>query len=82
MKNYRAFKVTYKGPTNHRGSRVIIKDLRFNQSKTINYDYKHNSISDMAIEYLESIGIKIVGRAESNFDTLLFTDNFETKLKE
>lgn len=82
MNNYRAFLVTYMGPSNARGSRVKIQDLRFRESVTIPYSYSLNRITDMAEEYLKGLGIKVLGQAEfADKGDLLFTNNFEINIK-
>lgn len=55
-----AFKVTYYGPTNTKGSRVRIKDLRFKGQKPlwIPWDYEFNSTIDHAYAELERLGYK------------------------
>lgn len=82
MNIYRAFLVTYVGPSNSRGSRVKIQDLRFRESVTIPYSYSYNRITDMAEEYLKGLGIKVVGQAEfADKGDLLFSNNFEVNIK-
>lgn len=80
---YRYFKISFLGPTNSRPSRVKIYDMRRNKGKFISYDAEFRNISDMAINYLESVGIQIDGMAIANKDSdcLLLTKNFLTDLK-
>lgn len=78
---YRTFEVVFIGATNTKPSRFKIKDLRRNKSKTLSYKYEFNSVSDMAVSYLESIGIKIHALAMRDKDCLLLTEDFETNLK-
>ena len=80
MKNMRFFEVIYKGPTNHNGARVLVKDLRFNKRKTIDYKYSMNSITEMAIDFLESKGIEIVCYGENINSMLLATENFDIQI--
>ena len=79
--NYRMFEVKYVGATNSNNSRVNIKDLRFNKSKTINYNYELSNIHDMAQQYLESKGIELVGKAESKNGYLMWTSDFNITIK-
>jgi hypothetical protein len=83
MKNVRAFKATFIGQTNTRPSHVKLEDLR-NRTKvklsTNNTSY--DDTSDIAHEYLNSIGVDVIGRAENGGSGyLLFSDNFEKSIK-
>ena len=81
MKNFlRAFEVKYLGPTNNRGSRVKITDLHNNKSVTISFDYSYNNAYEVAENYLEQQGIKILCRAGSTKVDWLLSENFETDL--
>lgn len=72
MENLHIIELKYLGATNTRGSRVKLTSKRFNESKTIAYNYKLNHIEDMAVEYLESKGFDIIGTAESYVITKTF----------
>lgn len=53
--------VKYFGPTNSRGSRVKMTDLRFDESVTIPWDYAHNTALDVALAYLiKEKGVKSI----------------------
>ena len=78
---YRTFEAVYHGPTNSKGSRVTIKDLRRGVSKTVSYDYTFNNAEDIARDYLEKKGIAITGLAMLNNSCLLLSENFTTELK-
>ena len=80
MKTMRFFEVIYKGPTNYRGSRVLVKDLTFNKRRTIAYRYDMNTITDMAIDFLEKKGIKIFCNGENINSMLLATENFDIQI--
>lgn len=80
MKTMRFFEVTYKGPTNYTGARVLVKDLRFNKRRTIAYNHGINTITEMAIQFLESKGIEIVCKGENINSMLVGTKNFDTKI--
>ena len=58
--NIRVFKIKYLGPTNTRRARVKIIDERFKKSKTIDFDFQYNDISNIAKNYLEKKGIYII----------------------
>ena len=79
IKNFRVFELRYLGPTNCRGTRVKIIDNRWDESKTIPRGHNTNSLVDDAINYLEGIGIDVIGRGEGNRKdrNFLFTDNFD-----
>jgi hypothetical protein len=82
----RIFGVKYIGPTNNRGARVKIIDLHRSHnektiSKTISFDYSKNNIWEMALEYLNKIGIKVLYRCGDKDRDYLLTDNFKTDLK-
>lgn len=81
MKNLRAFKIRYMGATETLGSRIKIIDLRFNVSKTIDYDYSYNSSSEQIEHYLQGRGIVCLYTAESKNEILLLTNNFDAPIK-
>lgn len=94
VKRFRCFKVKYLPCTNFKGSRVSISDERgikpservngVNKRKTkiISYNHEFNNCTDIALNYLESIGIKISGFTSSEIDQCdyLLTTNFEKEL--
>jgi len=80
IQNYRALEVKYLGPTNSSGSKIKIIDHRFDKSKAIPYNHSENSALDGAVSYLEKLGIKFLGKAESKDSMFLFTDNFSTDI--
>ena len=80
MKTYRAFEIKYVSATNRMGSRVSIKDLRFDKSKRIPYDYEFNTIYQIAESYLAEIGIECIGVSETPQGYILFTDNFTIQI--
>ena len=51
--HHRGFRVKYIGPTDYKGSRVGILDLRYKNNTIISYNYKSDNICEMAIEFLE-----------------------------
>ena len=81
MKTYRAFEVTYLSATNTKGSRVLIFDCRFGHSKKITYDYKFNDSLGVALDYMNKLGMQIIGKAEHDNGHIIFTEDFLTVLK-
>ena len=77
MKNLHAFKITYLGATNTQGSRVKITSLRFNQSKTLSYNYEDRDSTDTAKKYLISLGFDIIGQAEDIKTMLILSTTFK-----
>ena len=80
MTTMRFFEVIYKGATNNSGARVMVKDLRFNKRRIIAYNYGINSITEMAIQFLESKGIEIACKGENINSMLIGTENFEIQI--
>lgn len=81
LPNLRAFEIKYQGPTNHRGSRVKITDLRFNKSVTISYQYKYDNTFDQAVDFLKTKEIEIISKAEGKECYILLTNNFTNQIK-
>lgn len=81
LKNLRAFEVTYLPPTNNKGARLAINDLRHKKRKIISFDYEQNDISLMADAYLKSKGIINLYRCETKKGYILLTENFELQIK-
>lgn len=80
MQSLKAYKVTFLGPTNFKGSRIKITDTRTNKSVTLGKSYDYNYALDQAIDYLKEKGVNVVGSASGdNFDILLSAD-FSTGL--
>ena len=80
MKTYRAFEIKYISATDTRGTRVSIKDLRFDRKKIIPYRYEFNNIYQIAESYLSRVGIECIGVSETPKGYILFTTNFETQI--
>jgi hypothetical protein len=60
MKHTQAIEVKYVSPTNTRGTRVQLKDTRFNTKITLSYDYEIGNVMIQAIKHLENNGYNIV----------------------
>jgi hypothetical protein len=72
--------VVYKGATNSRGARVLIKDLLNNKRKLIDYDYSKNNAGEIAKDYLENRGVKIEFVNEAKDGYYLLTSDFKFEL--
>jgi hypothetical protein len=80
MKHFHLIEAKYLGATNSRGSKIKLTSLRFpNDSFSISYNYKFNNTLDIALDELESIGIKIAGYGydEKKGNYILATETFE-----
>jgi hypothetical protein len=80
---YRMFAVTFLGPTNTKGSRLRITDLRYGKSIVLSKSYEYDDIKQQAVKYLkDELGINITARAwcEVKGTDYLMTTNFDTQL--
>ena len=66
IKNLHLIKVKYHGATDFKGSRVSLTSCRFKTKVTLQYNYKFNNITDVAIDYLKKQGQPIIGKAEGD----------------
>lgn len=80
MININIIKIKYLGATDTRGSRVQLTNERLSERKTIPFDYTLNNIEDMAIAYLKSKKIKVVG-SDCGYIAVLPTNNTFTSIK-
>ena len=78
MKNHRIFTIKFLGATNSRGARVSITESRFDKTdkKIIPYDYSLENTRDIAINYLQSIGINVSGYGETKDTYIIFSDSW------
>ena len=78
LKNLRSLEIKFYGPTNHRGDRIRIRDLRgiIKKPLWISYSYTHDITHDQARDHLESLGWSFVGQTETPETNLLLTDDF------
>lgn len=83
IKHNRAFNVKYLSPTDFRGSRVKITDLRHNKSIIISFDYALTGIKEMALSELLKLGIKINSFSynEKTYEYTLNSYDFATQIK-
>lgn len=79
VENMRAIKIKFLAPTNYKGSRIKITEQRFGvvDSITLPYNYLIGSGNEQAIEYLQKRGINLVGKAEVQNETILFSDSWQ-----
>lgn len=87
LPNYRQFKVTFLGPTNHRGARVKISEpKRFVDGKTISvtlsYDYAIGDIEQQALNYLLEKGFKPICRTSETSSCTILCDNWGSEFIE
>jgi len=75
--NFHGLEIKYLGPTNTRGTRIKIISHRFKENIIISYNYSLNCIADMAIDYLQKQGFKIVGQAETKEGYMIITNTFK-----
>lgn len=81
IKNLRAFEIKYLPPTNLKGSRVLINDLRHKKRVIIAYDYDFNNCKYPAVKFLNDKKIKILYSVEIEKGFILLTDDFATQIK-
>ena len=81
MKTYRAFEVSYKGPTDYRGSRIRIRDCAYDKTIFVSYNYEYLDACGGGLAYLQEHGFVIAGGATTKNSKLYFTEDFETDLK-
>lgn len=53
MQGLQMLDISYISPTNSRGTRIKIYDMRFDETIIIPYDYSHNQVLDGAIAWLK-----------------------------
>ncbi len=68
-----SFEVKYLGATDYKCSRVKIKDMRFNSSVTLSFDYSIGNVITQAAEYLKAAGYEITGYSANYNDTYFIT---------
>jgi len=77
--HYRSIKIKYLGPTDTKGSRIVLIDTRNKTRKTISYDYSQKGTFEIAIKYLLEIGIKTDSYYYNDYshEYVILTNNFE-----
>lgn len=83
MKNFRVIRVKTLPVTNTQGLRVKLIEDRggIKDTVTIGYDYKFDNSKDLAIDYLNNIGINIVGSGSLGDEYILLSDNWGADYK-
>jgi hypothetical protein len=74
LPNYRQFKITFLGPTNHRGARVKITEHK--ESVILPYDYSIGDIEQQGLNYLTERGFKAVCRTQDKNSCSILCDNW------
>ena len=77
MKNLHALEIKFYPATNNSGARVGIISKRFKQRITISFDYSFNTITEIAINYLQKNGFNIVGKSEFGESDIILSDTFK-----
>ena len=77
MNHFQLIEVRFLGPTNYKGARIKLIDHRFEQSKTLSYDYSIGDTKDQAEKILKGAGYEIIGFSSSKDSYFIFVDNFE-----
>ena len=62
--NYHVIKVKFLGATNNGGEKVLLISERFEQRKSIPYDYEYNASYEIAEAWLTGNGYELIGKAE------------------
>ena len=85
IENLHAITVKHLPATNFKGSRFKMISERFGDSVTKSYDYAHNSVLDMATEWLQAHNQIIIGKCETRTGSLVILkaqENAFTPLKD
>lgn len=80
MENLRAFEISMVSPTDHRGTRVKIKDLRHKKTKIIPYSYEFNSCKYEGEVYLKSLNIPCLYTCETEKGYIILSNNFDIQI--
>jgi hypothetical protein len=78
LDNYNVIFVKYIGPTNTKGARISLRSPRFNETKTISFDYSDRDISVTAENYLKDAGFDLIGKAETEKGYAIITNTFKS----
>tara|TARA_B100000029_G_scaffold185901_1_gene183303 strand:- start:168 stop:467 length:300 start_codon:yes stop_codon:yes gene_type:complete len=83
LNHLRAFNIKYLPPTNYKGSRVVINDLRNKKRVIQSYDYEIGNIKSQGFKFLKDTGIKVNSfyYNEKDYTYTLLSENFETMIK-
>lgn len=81
IKNLRGFEISFISPTDTKGARVKIKDLRHDKTKIISYSYNFISCKDDAEVYLKSLEIPCLYCCETEKGYIILSDNFNIMIK-
>lgn len=78
MENVHILEVEFLGPTNSKGSRVIIKSSRFGTKKIIPYDHYYDNTVDVAAKYLQANGFNLIAQAELTKGYAIISNTFKS----
>tara|TARA_R100001460_G_scaffold33225_1_gene65073 strand:- start:286 stop:555 length:270 start_codon:yes stop_codon:yes gene_type:complete len=83
LMRYRAIHVEFFGPTNTKGARIRIKDMRQGTTKWLPYNYEIGDIVNQAGEYLhtQGIGLSALVLHDTTNGYTLATPDFATPIK-
>lgn len=81
IKNLRALEVRFYGPTNRKGSRIRIRDLRelIQKPLWLEYDHSHRGSLEQAYDHLGYLGWNIESVAKTPEGYLLLASDFSQK---
>jgi len=77
MQNYHLIFIRYIGPSDTRGSRIVIRSEKFEQSTVISIDHRDDSITPTATRWLTDRGFNIIGMGETRDGYALISDTFK-----
>lgn len=77
MQNCHVLLVKFLSATNNNGARVKIISERFEQSKTIPFNYEHGNTLDTAKEWISHQGFDILGVGEGKDCYYVITNTFK-----
>jgi len=82
LNHLRAFNIKFLGPTNYKGTRVVIYDLRNKKRVVQSYNYEIGDIKNQAFKFLLDLGIEVNSfyYNEKDYTYTLLSENFETMI--
>ena len=80
MKFVRLFKVDFRGPTDHRGARVVVTDTYYDDKRVLAYDYACGNIFTQAIAFLKTHGMEVEAISETKDSYYLAVGDFDYRI--
>ena len=79
LDHLRAFNIKCLPPTDFKGTRVVINDLRHKKRVIESYNYEIGNIKNQGFKFLEDLGIKVNSfyYNEKDYTYTLLSENFE-----